>query len=229
MTDAPTDAVAPPRRGHTAFNTILGTVYDLGAEVRPIARAGAWFEWGASLTPMYESMRAVAEVPDGGTILDLPCGGGPVFRELRPEQRVRYIAADYSTTMLDRARRRARRRLGDRAELLQTDAGDIRLPDDTADLVVTYNGLQCFPDAARAVQEMARVLRPGGRIVGTTVLSGIRPWHDRIIRGYQRAEAFGPGGTQDDLARWLSDAGFEEIAIDRSGALARFSAVNGAR
>ena len=49
--------------------------------------------------------RAAAEVgrlPDGARVLDVPSGGGVALRGLRPGQRVDWVAADISPTMLAR-------------------------------------------------------------------------------------------------------------------------------
>ena len=49
-----------------------------------------------------------------------------------------------------------------------------RLPleDSSADLFLSYWGLHCFPDPAAAIAEAARVLKPGGRLVGATFVRG---------------------------------------------------------
>lgn len=206
------------------FNSMMGVAYDFGAERRPIARMGALVEWGATLTPMYRSMDAVAEMKAGSTILDVPCGGGPVFRLLRPDQGVRYIAADISPSMISRAAKRARKRGLEQIEFVETSATDLPFDDEFVDLCLTYNGLQCIPNAPRAVREMSRVIRPGGKLVGSTVVRGAGRWHDFVISRYVRGGAFAEGGTLHDLELWLDNAGFRVDRIERSGALAVFEA-----
>lgn len=77
---------------------------------------------------------------------------------------------------------------------------------------MTYGGLHCVADPARAVAEIARCLRPGGELVGTTFLTtGTR--RQRLVLGTGRRRGqLGPMGTREDLARWLDQAG---IAVSR--------------
>ena len=103
-------------------------------------------------------------------ILDVPCGGGVAFRGLRPGQRVRYVAADLSPVMLGRARAEAKRRDLHQIEFTEADVEALPFKDASFDLCVSCTGLHCFPDPAAAVSEIARVLRPGGVLRGTTLV-----------------------------------------------------------
>lgn len=71
---------------------------------------------------------------------------------------------DFSPEMLRLARARAAER-GLEPELRQADAGALDFPDRRFDTVLCTLGLCSVPDDRRAVGEMARVLRPGGRLV----------------------------------------------------------------
>lgn len=208
----------------SGFQRLLGTAYDLGAQWKPSARLGAWLEWGADLDPMYLSMSTIAHAREGSTVLDVPCGGGMAFRALDPKQRIRYIAADASPTMLRRARARAQRKGLTQIEITHADVGALPLPSESVELCVSYNGIQCFPDPAAAVAELSRCLCPGGTLLGTTVVTGERRRSDRAIEAYRALNAFGPGGTKEDLARWLKAAGFIDASCQTSGALTLFRA-----
>jgi SAM-dependent methyltransferase len=207
-----------------AFQRLLGKFYDLGAQWEPTARLGAWLEWAASLDAMYKSMATITAMEPGATVLDVPCGGGLAFGNLNIHQGVHYIAADASKLMLGRAQARASKLRLSQIEPVLADVGALPLPSETVDLCVSYNGLQCFPDPAAAVSEMIRCLRPDGKLVGTTVVTGESARADRMIRLYRRVDAFGPGGTNDDLQRWLTDAGFVDVKLQHSGALTLFRA-----
>jgi SAM-dependent methyltransferase len=208
----------------SAFERLHGAVYDVGAQWEPTARLGARIEWGADLSPMYASMAALGQVQDGAAVLDVPCGGGLAFKALRPTQRVRYVAVDASALMLRRAARRARRLGLGQIELLRADVARLPLPSGCVDLCVSFNGIQCFSEPARGIAEMARCIRPGGAIVGTTVVGGARARSDRAIELYRRLNAFGPGGTTEELLAWLRTAGFLDIELRQNGALACFRA-----
>ena len=71
---------------------------------------------------------------------------------------------DMSTQMLALARDRARD-LGRQADLRPGDAQRLEFPDSSFDTVLCTLGLCAIPDDRRAIGEMARVLRPGGRLV----------------------------------------------------------------
>jgi ubiquinone/menaquinone biosynthesis C-methylase UbiE len=77
---------------------------------------------------------------------------------------VRLTGVDFSPGMLGIARQRAER-LGCPADLRLGDAQALDFPDESFDTVVSTYALCAVPDDRRAVQEMARVLRPGGRLL----------------------------------------------------------------
>ena len=76
----------------------------------------------------------------------------------------RLTGVDWSPAMLGIARRRAAD-LGREADLRQGDAQALDFPDASFDTVLCALGLCAIPDDRRAVTEMARVLRPGGRLL----------------------------------------------------------------
>jgi SAM-dependent methyltransferase len=93
-------------------------------------------------------------------VLDLACGTGAVTRLLaaRCDPR-RVTGVDITEAMLDVARS-----LVPDVTFLQGAFDALPVPDSSADVVLCQQGLQFAPDRAAAVAEMARVLRPGGRI-----------------------------------------------------------------
>ena len=77
---------------------------------------------------------------------------------------VRLTAVDWSPAMLGIARERAAA-LGRDVDLQPGDAQALDFPDGSFDTVLCALGLCAIPDDRRAVSEMARVLRPGGRLL----------------------------------------------------------------
>jgi SAM-dependent methyltransferase len=209
-------------RNRAVFDGAFGRLYSFYIERERLSRVIAPTVWGGDIRPFYASMRAIAEVPDGGVIVDAPCGAGVAFRALRPEHRVRYIALDFSARMLERARRRADERALRQVELVKGDAQSILIEDASADLFLSYWGLHCFPDPEGAVAEIARSLRPGGGLVGSMIARGRSRRHRLLVR--PGTGGFGPGGTADDLRRWLADSGLGEPAVEESGLFAYFEA-----
>jgi ubiquinone/menaquinone biosynthesis C-methylase UbiE len=163
-------------------------------------------------------------MPDGSAILDVPCGGGTAFRGLRPGQRVKYVAADISPAMLERARGNAARRGLDQIEFVETDVASLPFEDASFDLCLCLNSLHNFPDPRAAIAEVARCLKPGGRLVAECAVRGVNRRYDFVFRLYQRSGIFGPGGTESEMADWLRSAGLETSERSRSGAVARIAA-----
>ncbi|HEX3391802.1 MAG TPA: hypothetical protein VHS55_04505, partial [Solirubrobacteraceae bacterium] len=58
----------------------FGAVYDFYIERPWLARLVLGTMWGVDPRPFYRSLSRVAELPDGATVLDVPCGGGVALR-----------------------------------------------------------------------------------------------------------------------------------------------------
>lgn len=176
---------------------------------------------GAGVDELHRrARRELAALPDGSRVLDVPCGGGVVLRDLPAGSELTYVAADISPAMLDRTRREAARLgVSGQVETREADVQDLDDADDTYDLVLAFTSLHCFPDPRAAVHELARVLKPGARFVGSVFCSdaGLRfvPVH---VAG-RAIGVLGPGIRRADVRRWLVEAGFVDIRIDQAGGL----------
>jgi ubiquinone/menaquinone biosynthesis C-methylase UbiE len=116
----------------------------------------------------------------GGRVLEVAVGTGRNLPHYPAGCRV--TGVDLSPGMLARCRRRARR-LGRDVPLALMDAEDLGFPAGSFDTVVDAMALCTFPDPMRALREMARVCRPGGRILlvehGRSSLDALGRWQDR--------------------------------------------------
>jgi SAM-dependent methyltransferase len=200
----------------------IGAAYSAYMERPRLSRRIGRLIWGGDTGPYYESMAAVAEVPAGGTIVDCPCGAGPALRALRPDAGVRYVAADLSPSMLRRARNRAESRGLSGIEFVRAEATSLPLEGSSADLFLSYWGLHCFPDPRGALSEAARVLKPGGRLVGATFVRGDTLRQRLMLR--PNAGDFGPMFTESELLSWLGQLGLSLSGRGRSGLYMFFSA-----
>jgi len=209
-------------RWRTSF--IEATTYDWAVEHEHVAGVLGRLIWGTDTSAFYRDIARLSEVPAGTSVLDIPCGGGVAFRGLRPEHELDYVAADLSPVMLRRARAEADRRGLHWIEFAEADVEALPFEDRSFDLVVTYTGLHCFPDPPAAIAEIARVLRPGGELRGTSVIKRAGLRQDTFVRLMQLGGVFGPGQTLAELGTSLADAGLLKVTVSRIGALAYFSA-----
>ncbi len=95
---------------------------------------------------------------------------------------IRLTGIDLSDEMLAIARTRARE-LGREVALRQGDAHSLPFDNATFDTVVCTFGLCAIPDIDKALDEMTRVLRPGGRLILVDHVSS----SSRVARSIQRA------------------------------------------
>lgn len=111
----------------------------------------------------YVARRAVA-MQRTGEAVDLGCGPGHLVIKLAQSAPGLCVTGiDLSDEMLDEAALYARRSgLGDRIAFNKGDAARIPFPDDSLDLVVSTLSLHHWSDPAGVLDEIARVLRPGG-------------------------------------------------------------------
>jgi ubiquinone/menaquinone biosynthesis C-methylase UbiE len=97
-----------------------------------------------------------------GNILDVACGTGENFPFYRPDEDI--TAIDYSPGMLALAHEQATKfKLN--IHFHEMDAEHLQFPDASFDTVISALSTCTFPDPIQALQEMARVCHPGGRIL----------------------------------------------------------------
>lgn len=202
----------------------FGVAYSAYMERPRLSRLIGRVVWGGDSGRYYESMGAVADVPDGGTVVDCPCGAGPALRAPSPASEVRYLAIDGSPSMLRRARKRAEARGLSGVEFIEADATDLPVPSESADLFLSYWGLHCFDDPAAALAEAARVLELGGKLVGSCFVTGGKGRRQRLLLRPGSGD-LGTLGTQTEVEGWLSEAGFELSRASRSGPMLFFEAL----
>jgi len=174
------------------------------------------------------TLRAVAP-KRGERILDLAAGTGTSSMAFVPSG-AHVVAADFSRGMIAEGRRRH----GNvpNLEFVQADATDLPFEDGEFDAVTMSFGLRNVNDPRRALRELRRVTRPGGRIVvcefshpPSRAFNGLyRFYNDRILPLAARAvssnaeaydylnESIRDWPDQPTLASWMRDAGWDAVA-----------------
>lgn len=188
-----------------------------------LARRISRLVWGGDLAPYYDRMAAIGEVGAGQTIVDCPCGAGAAFSLVRPPPGVRYVAVDLSPSMLSRAGARAQELGLDGIEFVRGEAAAIPLPAASADLFLSLWGLHCFPDPAAAIDDAARVLAPGGRLVGCAFVRGSDSLRQRLLIRPGLGD-FGNVATATEVEAHLAASGLVVTELDRRGPMLYFDA-----
>lgn len=135
---------------------------------------------------------------------DLGCGTGQVSAALAPFV-ARVIAVDASAAMLQAARKRLS--LLDNIDLRRGDLEALPIDDSRLDLATIMLVLHHVAEPARAIAEVARVLKPAGRLVLVDMLP-----HDREVYRHQMGHLW-LGFPDDQVRAMLAEAGFDNVRI----------------
>jgi demethylmenaquinone methyltransferase/2-methoxy-6-polyprenyl-1,4-benzoquinol methylase len=202
----------PPEGVRTMFDRIA-PVYDFMNRAMTLGMDRRW-----------RRLAARAVVQRGDDVLDSCCGTGDLaIEDARLGARV--TGLDFSERMLERARRKA-----PEIEWVRGDALALPFADASFDAATVGFGVRNVADLEAGLRELARVLRPGGRLA---VLEITRPrgllrpffrlWFDVLIPAAGKvlpggaAYAYLPASVRrfpgpEDLARVMRDAGFGAIS-----------------
>lgn len=126
--------------------------------------------------PKRRVARLALDLKPGDRVLDLACGTGLNFTHLRGlvGERGKVVGADLTPAMLDIARKMIAKRGWNNVEVREADAANLPFPDDSFDKVIITFALNIIPDYVCAIEEVRRVLVPGGRFVALEFRAGIR-------------------------------------------------------
>jgi ubiquinone/menaquinone biosynthesis C-methylase UbiE len=144
--------------------------------------SASWDKWDAvimdQLRPVSEAMIERLAVAEDHRYLDIASGTGePGLSIARRVPESRVVLTDLSAEMLEIAARRASEQGIDNVETRVCSADDLPFADATFDGVSVRFGYMFFPDLAAATIELARVLKPGGRLCAAVwVRPDANPW-----------------------------------------------------
>ncbi len=165
---------------------------------------------------------AVAELQEGETVLDLGAGGG--IDVLLSAKRVgasgRAIGVDMTDEMLELARRNAAQAGATNVEFRKGTIESLPVPDASIDVVISNCVINLAADKSAVFAEIARVLRPGGRMgVSDVVADDALTVIDREERG-SYANCIAGALSFGEYADGLAGAGLTGIEIEATHAVA---------
>lgn len=172
--------------------------------------AAAWLQ-GAARDELLSRLELLGAPP--AAVLDLGAGTGLAAREIKRRYRsAKVTAADIAAPMLEVARRRSR--FWRPIRCVQADARDLPFADASFDLVFCNLMLQWLTPPDAALEEMRRVLRPGGLLLASS-------FGPETLRELRAAWEAGDAGVHvnefidvHDLGSALARAGFAEPVLD---------------
>jgi ArsR family transcriptional regulator len=167
--------------------------------------AGQWDRVRGEMFGDRFHLSALAAFADAeATVGDLGCGTGQVSAALAPFVS-RIIGVDSSAAMLQAARRHLQAHRN--VELRRGDLEALPIDDSVLDAATVMLVLHHVPEPARALADVARALKPGGRLVLVDMLP-----HDRESYRQQMGHVW-LGFAEDHTARLLADAGFDRSRV----------------
>ena len=117
---------------------------------------------------------AIGAIPVGSTVVDIGCGAGTdlLVAARRTGTNGRAIGVDMTEAMRRRAARGAADAGIENVDVREGDATRLPLDDGSVDVVISNGVLNLVPEKKRAIAEMARVLKPGGRLQIADIIIG---------------------------------------------------------
>ena len=177
------------------------------------------------MEPWVHCLVDMAALQPGEHVLDVACGTGFVARLAadRVGAKGRVVGIDLNASMVEVARAVSGQDAAAPIEWRTGDAAALPVESGIFDAVLCQQGVQFFPDRVRALREMCRVLRPGGRLA-FTVWSAIGeiPYHAALADALARhvsaeagAMARASSALHDavDLRDLVASAGFRNVDV----------------
>ena len=199
--------------------------------------------WEAYRDRVFTQVRPVSEwlvdqisPQPGATVLELTAGPGETgflaAERLGPDGRV--ISSDFSPEMVEAAQRGVSARGLDNVECRVLDAQQIDLPDDSVDAVLSRFGLMLVPEQEKAIAEIRRVLKEGGRCAYATWGPPDRnPWIFQIVMALLQnglappGDPFAAGGVfslanEERNLELAKSGGFDNVNVEELSGFMQF-------
>ena len=180
----------------------------------------------AILGPFAKALVDHVEIRPGDVVLDVGCGTGSAarFAASRASASGRVVGIDVNAGMIAVAKTRPASPGSARLEWHEADACALPVSDASADVVLCAQTIQFLPERGRALREMRRTLRPGGRVaVSVWCPLEDNPYFESLVRAMEQhvgpdtakglRAAFGLADA-NEVKALLSDAGFDAVVSE---------------
>jgi len=162
-----------------------------------------------------------AKIQEGDTVIDLGSGAGNDCFVARNECGAsgKVIGVDFTTEMINKARQNAEKLGYNNVEFRFGDIENMPVSDDSADVVVSNCVLNLVPNKKNVIQDIYRVLKPGGHFsISDIVLQGDLP--EKLVHDAEMYAGCVSGAIQkEDYINFIKEAGFENITIQKEKAI----------
>ena len=163
-----------------------------------------------------DRLTELCQIDRGAYVLDVGCGSGATAVYLAQTVGCRVMGVDILPRMVERAGELATRKgVEELTDFRVADAQDLPFPDQQFDAVITES-VTAFPeDKQKAVQEYARVMKPGG-FVGLNESTWLKtpPPPEILAWASQEVGASVNPLTQEEWAELLLNAGFKDLVVE---------------
>lgn len=152
----------------------------------------------------------VAEfIDETDSVLECACGTGAITEEIAKKAQM-VLATDFAEGMLKRASKKCRKYSN--VSFRQEDITDIKSADNSFDKVVAGNVIHLLPEPEKALNELLRVVKPGGKVIIPTYINMLKKSSGIAVSVIKKMGAdFKRQFDIDSYKKFFEEKGFKDI------------------
>ena len=151
-------------------------------------------------------------IKNSDRVLECACGTGAISVFIAPVCK-ELIVSDYSVGMLKQAKKKLKNY--DNIDYRRVDITDIEAEDNSFDVVVAGNVIHLLPDPQRAMNELTRVCKDGGRLVIPTYINGDEGTNKLAVKFLEKLGAsFKCQFDAESYEKFFEDMGYENVIYE---------------
>ena len=151
-------------------------------------------------------------IKNSDRVLECACGTGAISVFIAPVCK-ELIVSDYSVGMLKQAKKKLKNY--DNIDYRRVDITDIEAEDNSFDVVVAGNVIHLLPDPQRAMNELTRVCKDGGRLVIPTYINGDEGTNKLAVKFLEKLGAsFKCQFDAESYEKFFEDMGYKNVTYE---------------